>query len=155
QVILDFDPQQVRDALAWLDNVRALPVEMLNRDYAPDTAFCQHCPFFGDCWGGAVADRDPRSVLYVEDPDALRWARQLANARATIAAAKALEAEAKGALDAIRPNELGSSDPIDVGLPDRNLQWQVSVSRPLDTSAVKAEYERTGAQPPTREQTSV
>lgn len=155
QVVRPFDPQQVREALAWLDSVRAVEVDMLNRDYAPDTAFCQHCPFRQPCWGNAVPDRDERSVLYVERPDAARWARQLLQGRKLIADGKELESEAKGALDAIRPNTTGKSDPVDVGLPDVNLQWTVSTSYRIDTTAVRAEYDKVGAKPPTSPSTSV
>lgn len=148
QVRLPFDPQAVRDALSWLDNVRATDVEMLNRDYAPDSAFCGHCPFRDTCWGDAIPDRDPRSVLYVEDPDALRWARQLEDARRIKAEAKEMEDEARGALDALRPNVSGKSDPVDVGLPDKALQWTVSEVHRLDTPTVKADYLKTGAKAP-------
>lgn len=147
------DVQMVRDALAWLDAVRAVDVEMLNRDYAPDTAFCQHCPFLVTCWGDAVPDRSPLSVLYVEDPDAKKWAEQLAGARAVIAEAQKIEAEAKGALDAIRPNATGKSDPVDIGW-DWDLQWTVSDTTRLDTDLVKAEYAKAGAKPPTKTSTS-
>lgn len=144
-----FNPQHVRDALEWLRNVRETPLEMLNRDYAPESPFCGHCPFRDTCWDGAVPDRDPRSVLYVEDPDATRWARQLWDAREAIKAAKELEAEAKGALDALRPNTTGKSDPLDVGL-DKNLQWSITSKTLLDGDAVRAEYARTGAKPPVK-----
>jgi len=148
QVVVPFDPMHVRDALAWLENVRSLPLEMLNRDYAPESGFCKHCPFFTTCWDGAVPDRDLRSVLLVEDGDALKWANQLRVAREVIADAKKLEEQAKGALDAIRPNLTGRSDPVDVGLDDRCLQWTVSDEHRLDSKAVKAEYAKTGAKPP-------
>lgn len=154
QVRLPFNPQHVRDALAWLDGIRAVEVDMLNRDYAPDSAFCKHCPFQATCWGDAVADRDPRSVLYVEDPNARKWAAQLREARAVIAQAKEVEAEAKGALDALRPNVTGKSDPVDVGL-DVDLQWQVTTANKVDTDAVRAEYAKVGAKPPTKPSTSV
>lgn len=149
-----FNPQWTRDALAWLENVRSVELEMLNRDYAPDSPFCQHCPFLATCWEGAVPNRDPRSVLLVEDQDALKWARQLEAARQVIADAKELEAEAKGALDALRPNESGKSDPIDVGLDDKCLQWTVSTSNRLDGDAVKAEYAKAGAKPPVKPSSS-
>lgn len=148
QVALEFDPMNVRDALAWLENVRSVQLEMLNRDYAPDSGFCQHCPFFDTCWDGAVPNRDLRSVLLVEDEDGLKWARQLRDSRQIIAEAKKLEEEAKGALDALRPNDTGRSDLVDVGLPDRCLQWTVTDEKRVNTTAVKAEYAKTGARPP-------
>lgn len=154
QVVAKFDPQHVRDALAWLENVRALPVEMLNRDYAPDSAFCGNCPFRDLCWDGATTGRDPRSVLFTDDPNAARWARQLREARAIIADAEKLEKEAKGALDALRPNDSGKSDPVDVGLPDVALQWTVSTTTRVDVDAVRREYEQAGAKPPTKTSTT-
>ena len=146
------DPMKVRDALDWLKSVRSVPVDMLNRDYEPDGPFCKHCPFYEVCWDGATPGRDPRSVLYVEDPDARKWAHQLLDARRIIADAKKLEAEAKGALDAIRVDD---GTVVDVGLGDGNgLLWETTTSHRLDTAAVKDEYRRAGATPPTREQTS-
>lgn len=153
QVTMPFEIRHVRDALAWLDNVRSVDVEMLNRDYAPDTAFCGHCPFRDTCWGDAIPDRSPLSVLYVDDPDAVKWAEQLAGARAVIAEAKKLADEAKGALDALRPNATGKSDPLDIGW-DWNIQWTVSTSNNLDTDLVKAEYAKAGAKPPIKPSTS-
>lgn len=143
------DVQKVRDALEWLKTVRDTDLEMLNRDYAPDSAFCRHCPFFDTCWDGAIPDRDLRSVLFVEDPDAAAWARKLDQARADKADAADREAEARGALDALRPNDSGKSDPLDVGY-DKCLQWTVSNVERLDGDAVRAEYKRVGAQPPTK-----
>jgi hypothetical protein len=153
QVTMPFEVRHVRDALAWLENVRSVEVDVLNRDYAPDTAFCGHCPFMATCWGNAVPDRSPLSVLYVEDPDARKWAEQLHGARAVIAEAKKLEAEAKGALDALRPNVIGKSDPVDIGW-DWDLQWTVSNTTRIDTDQVRAEYAKAGAKPPTNTSTS-
>lgn len=154
QVVQRFDPQHVRDALAWLENVRAMPVEMLNRDYAPDSAFCGNCPFRDVCWDGATTGRDPRSVLFSDDPDAARWAIQLRDARQIIADTEKLADEAKGALDALRPNDTGRSDPVDVGLPDVNLRWTVSNTTRVDVDAVRREYEEAGAKPPLKTSTS-
>lgn len=151
QVVQRFDPQHVRDALAWLVNVRELPVEMLNREYAPDSAFCGNCPFRDVCWDGAATGRDPRSVLFSDDPDAARWAQQLREAREAKALAEKLEAEAKGALDALRPNESGTSDVVDVGLGDVGLKWTVSTTNRIDTDAVRKEYEQAGAKPPMKQ----
>lgn len=148
----------VAEALGWLQGVRSVPVEMLNRDYAPDGPFCQHCPFYETCWDGAVPDRDPRSVLLVEDGDARRWARQLLDARADKAAAADRESEARGALDALRQRDAdqpGRDEPLDLGDDLPLLQWQVVESHPVDTTAVKAEYRTAGAEPPTRMQLAV
>lgn len=153
QDVRDFDPAEVGDALDWLREVRETPLEYLNRDYAPDSAFCGHCPFIGDCWGGGVAERDVRSVLYVEDPDAVKWATQLWDARQAIKAAKELEDEAKGALDALRPTGEPGSVVVDVGYA-KALRWSISERNNIDTDAVKAEYAKTGAKPPMKPPTT-
>lgn len=102
-----FDPRHVRDALEWLDAVRNAELDMLPRDEDPEGAFCGHCPYLSLCWQGAVAGRDPRSVMFVEDPDAARWADELWDLRQQI---KALEERAdtvKSALDGVRPDQGG------------------------------------------------
>ncbi len=140
-------PAAVAEALTWLDEFRSTELEMLPRDYAPDSAFCGGCPFRTVCWDGAVADRDPRSVLYVEDADAAKWAQQLWDARRAKAAATELEEQAKGALDALRPNDEGTVT-VDVGW-ERPITWQVSKgARSLDKKAVEADYKAAGAQVP-------
>jgi hypothetical protein len=100
-----FDPEDVRDALMWLKVVRDSDVDMLPRDYEPDSVYCKGCPFGGAdggiCWDGHVVGRDLRSVLYVEDPDADKWAEQLAQSREAKKTAAALESRAKGALSAV------------------------------------------------------
>lgn len=150
QETMPFDPQHVRDALAWLKYIRETPLELLSRDYKPDSSFCRGCPFQQTCWGGGVPERDPLSVLYIDHPDAQAWARKLDEARADKADAERREDEAKGALDAIRPNTFGSSGVVDVGYP-KGLRWTVSVEHRVDTKAVRAEYEAAGAKPPERE----
>lgn len=148
QVTLPFDQKAVADALAWVKNIRDVgDPEMLNRDYAPDSAFCEGCPFRTPCWGNQVPSHDPLSALYVEHPDALEWAKKLARARALKKAAEKMEKEAKGALDALRPNTSGKSDPVDVGY-KKALQWSVSSPLRVDTTAVRAEYAKAGATPP-------
>lgn len=144
---LPFDPEHVRDALAWLKYVRETPLELLSRDYAPTSAFCGGCPFRDLCWDGGVPNRDPRSVIYLDDPDAQAWARKLDEARADKADAARREEEAKGALDALRPNDRGKSDILDVGYP-KGLRWTVSPDVRLDTEAVRAEYAEAGMKPP-------
>jgi CRISPR/Cas system-associated exonuclease Cas4 (RecB family) len=98
-----FDTQAVRDALTWLKNVRETPLEMLPRDYSPESPFCHSCRFADICWPYGLEGREARKVLYVEDPDAQKWADQLWEARETRKAAEKREAEAKGALEALRP----------------------------------------------------
>lgn len=58
-----------------------------------------------------------------------------------------MEKEARGALDALRPNTSGKSDPVDVGY-SKALQWTVSVPANLDLTAVRSEYAKVGATPP-------
>jgi stage V sporulation protein SpoVS len=111
-----FRPLDVRDALAWLALVRDAPVEDLPRDYEPDGPFCRGCPFFVECWGRAVEDRDPRSVIYLEDPDLPKHARELFEVRAEIEQLKAREKRLRGVLDAVRSDEPSriNAGPIDV-----------------------------------------
>lgn len=149
-----FDPAVVKQALAWLAEVRSTDLEMLPRDYLPDSPFCGHCPFADTCWSGGVEGRSPASVLFIEDPDAARWAQQLWEAREAKKKAEESEDQAKAALDALRPNDAGTALVEVPGFP-LALRWQVSTSQRLDTKAVKAEYKATGAEPPTTSSTSV
>lgn len=145
-----FEVAHVRDALRWVAEVRATPLEELPRDHAPDSPFCEHCPFLDLCWDGYVPDRDRRSVLYVEDPDATKWAERLEDARSRKAAAAADEAEAKGALDALRPD--GDSATVRIAGHPRALRWSVSTTRRIDTAQVRKDYAAAGR--PVPEKTS-
>ena len=149
-----FDYQQVREAMMWLELIRQTPLEWLARDYAPDSVQCKHCPFFNACWEGHVIDRDERSVLLVEDGDAVAWAVRLEEARARLKQDKADEALAKGALDALRPNTEGKGEVALEGF-GKVLRWTVSKRRNLDADQVRADYARNGAQPPLTASTSV
>jgi CRISPR/Cas system-associated exonuclease Cas4 (RecB family) len=102
-----FDPVNVRDALNWLQLVRDTDLEMLPRDYDPDGPFCASCPFFTRCWEGHVPNRDKRTVLYMDDPDAARWAEELWTVRQQIKELEIRERRAKAALDAVRPDQGG------------------------------------------------
>lgn len=145
-----FDVREVGEAFEWVRAVRETPLDMLNRDYEPDGPMCKGCPFFDACWEGATVGRDKRSVLLVEDPDKAKWARQLWDARQLKKQAEALEAEARGALDALRPVTEGSSDLIDVGF-EHLLKWTVSTPQRLNAEAVRAEYAKVGAKPPIKD----
>lgn len=149
-----FDYGIVREAMLWLQIVRETPLEWLARDYAPDSVQCKHCPFFNACWDGHVLDRDERSVLLVEDGDAVAWAVKLEKARAQVKAAKEDEARAKGALDALRPNTEGRGEVQLDGYP-KLLRWTVSHRKNLDNDQVRADYARNGAQPPLTPSSSV
>ncbi|MFF4417524.1 PD-(D/E)XK nuclease family protein [Streptosporangium sp. NPDC001559] len=144
-----FDPQHVRDALEWVTEVRATPLDELPRDHQPDSAWCEHCPFRDLCWEGAVTDRDPRSVLFVEDPDAASWATKLEDARARKKAAETDEKEAKGALDAIRPNTAGAELVAIPGF-DKVLKYTVSFPERIDTAQVRKDYAAAGRPVPTK-----
>lgn len=102
-----FDPRHVRDALTWLQAVRDSDLDMLPRDEDPDGPFCKGCPFFTICWDGHIPGRDPRTVLYIEDPDTARWAEELWQLRKQIKDLQAREVRAKKALEAVRPDEGG------------------------------------------------
>lgn len=144
-----FSMQDVQDALAWLDNVRETPLEWLSRDYAPESLHCKHCPFRARCWSGHAIGRDERSVLLIEDKDAAKWGLLLHDARARKRLAEADEAKAKGALDALRPNDqVGSQAEVAVpGLPWL-LRWTVSPDRRLDGDQIRQDYAANGAKPP-------
>jgi CRISPR/Cas system-associated exonuclease Cas4 (RecB family) len=93
----------VREGLNWLKQVRDTDLDMLPRDYMPDSNFCRNCPFRDPCWEGAPSERTPLSVLYIEDPDAEKWADALWTARAEEKDAKTRAKKAAGALEALRP----------------------------------------------------
>lgn len=150
------DPQQVRDALAWLREVRETDVEWLPRDYDPDSVFCRGCQFRDVCWPDRPDDpiqRDPRAVLFDERPDAAAWAAQLEQARADKADAEKREKEAKGALDALRPNVSGSAT-LDVGY-GKQIRWTYTSRTSLDQDQVRADYEAAGATAPVKTSSSV
>lgn len=142
-----FEPHHVKDALAWVTEVRQTELQFLARDYDPDGPFCSHCPFFTACWDGRVAGRDERSVLFVEDPDAAGWMDKLDDARGRKKAAERDESEAKGALDALRPNDEGIAA---VAVPghDLALQWTVSKPKRVDTDQVRRDYKAAGRDVP-------
>lgn len=135
----EFDKRHVKDALAWVGEVRGTDLDDLPRDHDPDGPFCQHCPFFDLCWDGYILGRDLRSVLYVEDPNAAKWAKQLAKGRGMKAAGTKLEAEAKGALDALRPSD---DETATVRVPDYPKAIRFTVTRPrrVDTDQVRQDY---------------
>jgi len=149
-----FDYMAVREAMVWLDLIRQTPLEYLARDFAPDSAQCRHCPFFGACWDGHVLDRDERSAILVEDQDAVGWAKRLEDARARLKAAKEDEALAKGVLDALRPNDTGKGE-VKLDGYEKILKWTVSERKNLDAEAVRADYARGGSNPPVTTGSSV
>ena len=142
-----FSVDLVRDAFDWLRNVRETELDFLPRDYRPDSVVCKSCPFYDPCWGQGVPERDPLSVLYLEDPDALKWQGRLEDAKARKKAAEDEESEARGALDALRPNAKGRGEVAITGA-SKNLRWTVSPTGRMDTDEVKADYARAGTKPP-------
>ena len=149
-----FDYAAVREAMMWLELVQQTPLEYLARDFAPDSAQCRHCPFFGSCWDGHVLDRDERSVMLVEDRDAVGWVKRLEDARDRLKSAKADESLAKGALDALRPNDEGRGE-VRLDGYEKTLRWTVSARKNLDADAVRADYARGGGKPPLTSSSSV
>ncbi len=140
------DPQAVRDALAWLREVRDTELEWLPREFEPDSPFCKGCAFLDICWPEGGTGRDPRAVLFREAPDAVAWAEKLDQARADKADAERREREAKGALDAIRPNDAGT-ETVDIGYA-KHLRWTVSTTKRIDNDQVREDYAAAGAEPP-------
>jgi hypothetical protein len=142
-----FDPGVVAEALAWLDLVRAASPEQLPRDHDVDSPPCSWCPFRTECWGPDQAGRNPRVVLFHDDPDVAAWAAKLLTAREDKSDAEAREKTAKGALEAVDP---GDKTPIDVGLPDVLLRFNRYPTERLDERAIRKDYEAAGVVPPTR-----
>lgn len=147
------DPQHVRDALAWLREVRETELDWLPREFEPGSAWCKSCPFLALCWPEGEPHRDPRAVLFEQRPDAAEWAAQLAQARADKADAERREKEAKGALDALRPNTTGSVT-VDVGW-EKHLRWTVTLKTGIDQERVRADYQAAGAPVPVKESSYV
>jgi CRISPR/Cas system-associated exonuclease Cas4 (RecB family) len=146
-----FDLDAVHDALEWLRLVRETEMGFLPRDFRPESPQCRSCPFFQQCWEKpAMPGRDFRSALFRDDPDAAAWARRLADARKRKAQAEADEADAKGALDALRPAEVGRGGAyVTVPGMDEALHWtRVSGRRRPDMQQISADYAQAGAEPP-------
>jgi hypothetical protein len=88
------------------------------------------------------------SVLYRDDPDAATWALKLEDARLRRREAEDDEARARGALDALRPNDTGSAE-IAITTPgadDFSIRFTVSrgAERP-DVQRIREDYARGGA----------
>lgn len=150
-----FDIQHVRDAMAWLKNVRTAQAGHLPRDARPESAMCTSCPFFQRCWlRTARPERSPRTALYADWPHAADWARLLKQAEETRLAAKEHEADAKGALDVLRTvTEPGESQLVAVpGLDGEMIRFSIARGRRTpDMEQISRDYERAGAKPPMKQ----
>lgn len=145
-----FDLGAVRDAVSWLELVRGTPADWLSRDYRPESYQCQHCPFRRRCWEDQAVDgRSPRTVLFAEDPDAAKWALALEHAREARKEAELAEADAKGALDALRTVERpGESEDVQIaGFGTVRFSVSRGAER-LDAQRILDDYARAGAAPP-------
>jgi hypothetical protein len=137
--------------MAWLKDVRESPVEVLPRDYRPDSVMCQSCRFFRRCWQ-AEPGADDRHVLFLDDPDAAAWATRLEDARARRKAAEADEADAKGALDHLRSvARPGDKEDIEVPGLAKLIRFHVKRGRQSpDMAMIAMDYKRAGARPPVK-----
>lgn len=141
-----FEPRHVRDALAWVRGVQDTPPEFLPRDHDPDSSWCKNCPFRDRCWQGGIPGRDPRTVLYLDNPDAADWARRLEDARHRRRQAEEDEKTARGALDALRPGDSGGLVAVP-GL-DKVIRFSVTHRKRIDTDQVRRDYAAAGRQVP-------
>lgn len=134
------DPAVLRDALTWVRMVRTTPLDMLPRAFAPESNACAHCPFRTLCWEGGVEGRKPESVLFVEDPDAAKWARQYVEAKLIRQDAEKAEKQAKNALDALRPSD---DYKVTVDVDGVVLRWSWrNGKRSPDMDEIAARYEQ-------------
>ena len=117
-----FRPELVREALGWLKHVKETPLEMLPRDYFPDSPFCHSCRYSADCWPYGLEGKAAAAVLYADDPDAGKWAGKLWQARVDKKNAEQREKRAKGALEALRP--MAGTGLVDTG--ERLLSYRVN-----------------------------
>lgn len=148
-----FVHDEVEAALEWIANVRDADLEMLPRDYRPDSPVCGNCPFLDLCWtNNAMPGRNPLTALWSDDPDAAKWAAELEDARREQGRVKDRVERAKGALDALRPDGGGR---LAIAGFNKSLSWSESSSWIIDRDAVEAEYRAAGARPPMKQVTKV
>jgi hypothetical protein len=100
-----FSKTVVGDALYWVKRVRDCDLDMLPRDFEPQSAHCRSCPFQKPCWGEQADTRDPRAVIFAELPDAEYWADRLFEIRAAKSKLSDEEGHVRGVLDALRPDD--------------------------------------------------
>ena len=146
-----FDPAAVREAFAWLKAVKSVPLDMLPRDYMPDSAFCHSCRFAGDCWPYGLEGRGPAKVITEEgpclhcdqhayrhadsdhpfEPSAPHWADELWTAKEAERSAKARSERARLALEALRP--MAGTGLVDAGEHRLRYGTQTRGSKSVDT----------------------
>lgn len=146
-----FSLDVVEEAVRWLRDIRDTPVHVQPRDFRPDSGTCLHCQFFRRCWQ-AEPPTDDRHVLFVEDPDAAKWAQRLLDARERAKLASADEADAKGALDHLRSvQKPGEHEDIAVPELDKVIRFTMKRGRQTpDMPQIAMDYKRAGARPPMR-----
>ena len=144
-----FSAEVVSEAMAWLEDVRTADVNMLPRDFRPDSAFCKGCPYFTRCWE-APRGTDDRTVLFNDDPDAARWALTLAEGQAMRKRGETLADDAKGALDHLRSvTRPGDVEYIEVPGLDKVIRFRMNKGKTSpDMPVIAKDYERAGARPP-------
>jgi len=137
----------VREAVAWLTEVRAAGVDWAPRDGpGPGLGDCRSCPFRSLCWG--TDTRTPAEAIYATTPDAELWAVRLAGARERKRAAERDETAARLALAALDP---GDDTPVRV--PGWELRYDHRPGRRTpDRDAIRAAL---GRVPTTRGEPSV
>jgi CRISPR/Cas system-associated exonuclease Cas4 (RecB family) len=146
-----FAVEPVRAAIEWLRYVTEGELSFLPRDFRPESPQCQGCPFRTACWEDrAVPGRDLRTALYRDEPDAAMWAQRLEEARLRKKVAEQQEDDARGALDALRPDFIpkGGADVKVPGLGKVLHFTQVAGRKKPDMELITADYERAGAKPP-------
>lgn len=149
-----FDLAVVAEAMEWLETVRTTEIALLSRDYRPDSAVCQSCEFFRRCWD-AERGTDDRHVLFIDDPDALKWIELLTGAGLDKKFAQQQVDDAKGALDHLRTvTRPGEKEFIAVPGLEEGLVLRFSVSKGRaspDMEQISEDYRRAGAEPPMRQ----
>jgi hypothetical protein len=144
-----FDMGAVEEAMAWLEDVRTADIAMLPRDFRPESVTCQDCPWFRECWQ-AEPGRDPRSVLFYDNPDAADWGRKLKDAQARYKAAEGDVRDAKGALDVLRTvSRPGEKEYVAVPGLEEEIRFAVNRGkRSFDGAQIAIDYKNAGARPP-------
>jgi hypothetical protein len=146
-----FSMEVVGEAMAWLEDVRRTPVNLLERDFRPDSAVCKGCKFFTRCWQ-MPRGREERTVLFLDNPDIAHWARQLEDAQKAGKKAGEDEKDARGALEALRTvSRPGEKEYIAVPGVDKVVRISMNKGRRTpDMPQIANDYKRAGARPPMR-----